>query len=374
MNININININMNMNMNMNNHHHHHHHHQIITQEDAEELILLFPTTEAKRPAAKASKTQQVQQYRSRHGMTKSGYVLRTTPVVFDIPMHHCHPFVHSIGRNFVRSFPSHIHNELTMLEQYMDKVLTKQREFGDRKQYQYNLGLRIVPAKRKRGSASTSTPPRQLPSTASSVASISSSGTILRESTLRLGYPDLYNSLIETLGAAIQEAYGKQPWFKRMKALCRNLRQQTGQDRTFPNMPVSTIRRLSHVRDGPPIQIEARDDPHCVGPGFVIATYPNENNEFEMICLATDNNNDNNNNNNNAATGETNTNRTRTVVHAPKPSTVHAGAWDSDPPSFRFRSEAQSQSQSQSQVPNFWVLYLDGRVFSSRYTMGGGY
>jgi hypothetical protein len=75
------------------------------------------------------------------------------------------------------------------------------------------------------------------------------------------------------------------------------------------------------------------------VGPTFVLSTDDNEAKDFHIVSTSDDGKG--------------------ISIHSPKPCMIQGGSWNSDPSIFRARRD----------VPVYWVLYFDNRVFSSKYS-----
>ena len=150
---------------------------------------------------------------------------------------------------------------------------------------------------------------------------------------------PKLRSDLIAVLSEILDSAYGSQPWYKRLKAICERIRYMhiPNEDcpRVVPDLPVSGL-WLSQC----PNQENAHCDDNTVGATFLFTTSVTTGADLQML-----------------------TESGRIMKQKVTRGSIMAGRWSQ----FTHTNEAVKRPISLG-GRNVWTLYLDYRVFYYPY------
>ena len=143
---------------------------------------------------------------------------------------------------------------------------------------------------------------------------------------------PDLRRSLITCLTHILHDAYGDQAWFQRLLHLTTKLNSDTGETRTIPSLPISGLWLTQNPK---PEGVHC--DRNVVGATFLLTT---SSAKGAVLVL-------------HSPTG-------KLIKHKLMPGQILAGSW---------ANHAHCNSKVDcSEFRTSWTLYLDLRVFCSRY------
>ena len=266
---------------------------------------------------AKVSR-QELHQKWARIGLDSRGFVKRCTKVLLpELPSPIAfmeHPFFDSVPFLTVRSVPPELVSEMADIEACFLANSTKK----DQTEHKYganggmNLGLSVVSGgghsdKKKHISGS-----------------IHCSGVVK-------GKPELRKRLCRALNNIFQSAFGDCIWYRRMCHLTERLNSDSNEERTIPGIPASG----AWISTSPRVE-EIHCDENTVAIGFLFTTKASEGGEINF-CTPSG----------------------KFMKGRVKPGLVAAGNWIQHP---------HCNSETKTTGRTAWTIYLDRRVFSSKY------
>ena len=270
----------------------------------------------------KRKRDKELSKWYAENGLTARGFVRKHTPVIFrDLPQNiifEKHAFFHKIPHVAFRASVEHtLLDELRAIEKDVREISKTSsvdptlHRYGANKGY--NLGLSVAPGfphgDKEKGI----------------------SGSVQWAEIVK-SRPQLRNALISCLTQILHKAYGDQAWFQRLLHLTTKLNTDTGETRTIPSLPISGIWLTQN-----PKEEGVHCDKNVVGATFLLTTSSAEGAQLVMRT----------------PTG-------KVIKHRLTPGHILAGSW---------ANHAHCNCKvKKAEFRTSWTLYLDFRVFCSRY------
>lgn len=269
----------------------------------------------------KKKRQQNWSKWYAENGMNAHGFVKKYTSVVFhDPPSYHFeqHAFFHNIPYVAMRSnVQEDLLQELREIEEEIHSISKKTsidpviHRYGANKGY--NLGLSVAPGY-PHGNKDKGI-----------------SGSV-HWSCLVKNRPELRSRLMQVLTRILHGMYGKEAWFRRLLHITTKLNEETNETRTIPLLPISGIWL---TQDPKPEGVHC--DKNVVGSTFLLTTSHAQGSKLVLSSPTK-----------------------KLATHHLIPGQIIAGSW---------ANHAHCNIKvDRSEFRTSWTLYLDYRVFCTRY------